>query len=99
MLLYFLVQNSGYWLHGWVFVGATVVEEVRLAVAFDATVALSDAVEEDAEFEPLNIISVLDFVLPVPVESLLPAILLKRRLIEPLRLPAAVLEDTVMVEV
>ena len=99
MLLYFLAQNSGYWLHGWVFVGAAVVEEVRLAVAFDATVALSDAVEEDAEFEPLNITRVLDFVLPVAVESLLPAILLERRLIEPLRLPAAVLEDRVMVEV
>ena len=98
MLLYFLVQNSGYWLHGWVFVGCGAIDEVRVAVIFCAVVALSDAVEEDAPYEPLNIVTVFEVVLPVAVESLLPAILLERRLIEPLRLVAAVLEGTVMVE-
>lgn len=73
-------------------------DEVRLAVIFWA-VALSDAVEEDAPYEPLKVVTDLDFVLPVAVESLLPAMLLERRLVEPFRLVVATLEETVIVEV
>ena len=74
-------------------------DEVRLAVIFWAVVALSDAVEEDAPYEPLKVVTDLDFVLPVAVESLLPAMLLERRLVEPFRLVVATLEETVIVEV
>lgn len=79
--------------------GCAAIGVVRLAVILCAVVALSDAVEEeDAPYEPLSIVTVLDVVLPVAVESLLPAILLEMLLIEPLRLVAAVLEVTVIVE-
>lgn len=82
------------------FIGCGTVDVVRLAaVIFCAVVALSEAVEEKgAPFAPLNIVTFLDVVLPVAVEPLLPAILLERRLIEPLKLVVAILEDTVMVE-
>ena len=66
-------------------------------MTFCAVVALSDAVE-DAPCEPVSIVTVLDVVLLVAVEALLPAILLERRLMEPFTLLAAVLEDTVIVE-